>query len=367
MLIVKGLSDMVKEIFEMCKDEKDEKYNNIISSLQGKNIVLYGAGGIGFITSNILKDNACYICNFIDDDKAKQGTYINGIKVVALEDVNLDTDAIILICLPNPMEVYNKLMGLGYKAAKYYPLMMSEKGFYDVSLLMENQNKIESVFNLLSDDLSKLVFSNILKHRITMDFTYLNGIVSQKQYFPSDIFTLNAAECFVDGGAYNGETIAAFIAETNNKFSYIYAFEPDLQNYYKIEESNKSLDCNLVKLFNAGLYSKNGVIGFNSHGNSASFICETGKDTISLVKLDDVVDKYNPTYIKLDIEGAEEEALYGMKDTIAKYHPKLAISIYHKAADLWELPLVILKLSASYKIYIRHYSNGLHETVCYAI
>ncbi len=358
---------MVQNIFDMCMDEEDGKYNNIISSLQGSNVVLYGAGGIGYITSNILRDKACNICNFIDDDKAKQGTYVNEIKVVALEDVSIDIDAIILICLPNPMEAYNKLIGLGYKAVKYYPVMMSEKGFYDVALLIENQNKIESVFNMLSDDLSKIVLSNILKHRITMDFTYLNSIISQKQYFPSDIFTLNDAECFVDGGAYDGETIDAFIDETNNKFSFIYAFEPDLQNYINIKESNKNLDCNLVKLFNAGLYSKTGVIGFNSHGNSASFICETGKDTISLVKLDEVVGEYKPTYVKLDIEGAEEEALYGMKDTITKCHPKLAISIYHKAADLWELPLIILKISASYKIYIRHYSNGLHETVCYAI
>ncbi len=358
---------MLKQIFDMCMQEKNEKYNNIISSLQSRNVVLYGAGGIGYITSDILKDQGCNICCFIDDDKSKQNTYVNGIKVIALKDLSLDTDAIILICLPNPMEVYHKLIDLGYKAVKYYPVMMSEKGFYDPSLLIENQNKVESVFNMLSDDLSKLVFSNILKHRITMDFTYLNSIVSQKQYFPSDIFTLNDAECFVDGGAYNGETIDAFIDETNNKFSYIYAFEPDLQNYNNIKESIKNLDFKFLKLFNAGLYSKIGRIGFNSHGNSASFICETGKDTISLVKLDEVVGEYKPTYIKLDIEGAEEEALYGMKDTITNYHPKLAISIYHKAADLWELPLVILKLSTSYKIYIRHYSNGLHETVCYAI
>ncbi|QNU66874.1 FkbM family methyltransferase [Ruminiclostridium herbifermentans] len=357
---------MVKHIFDMCNVEEAEKYNDIISSLQGRNVVLYGAGGIGFITSNILKDKACNICNFIDDDKAKQGTYVNGIKVVALEDVCVE-DAIILICLPNPMEVYNRLIGLGYKSVKYYPIMMSEKGFYDVSLLIENQNKIESVFNLLADDLSKLVLSNILKHRATMDFTYLNSIVSQNQYFPNDIFILNDKECFVDGGAYNGETIAAFIDETNNKFRYIYAFEPDLLNYNKIKETTKNIDSNILKLFNAGLYSKTGEIGFNSNGNSASSICETGKDIISLIKLDEVVGDNKPTYIKLDIEGAEEEALYGMRDTISRYCPKLAISIYHKAADLWELPLLILKLFPSYKIYMRHYSNGLHETVCYAI
>ncbi len=348
-------------------DGKNNNYTDIISSLQGRNVVLYGAGGIGYITSNILKDNACNVCYFIDDDKTKQGTFINEIKVVTLEEISQNAGFTILICLPNPMNVYNRILGLGYKNVVYYPVMMGERGFYDMSLLQKNYDKIETVYNLLADDFSKVVLTNILKHRITMDFTYLNNVISQKQYFPSDIFTLDDNECFVDGGAYNGETIIDFIDETNNSYKYIYGFEPDIQNYNKIKENLNYIDCNRIGLFNYGLYSISGEVGFNSHGNSASFISETGKDKVSLVKLDEVIGEYKPTYIKLDIEGAEEEALYGMKDTITKYHPKLAISIYHKAADLWELPLLILNLSASYKIYIRHYSNGLHETVCYAI
>jgi FkbM family methyltransferase len=348
-------------------DGKNNNYTDIISSLQGRNVALYGAGGIAFITSNILKDKACNVCYFIDDDKSKQGTYINKIKVISLKNISPNAEFIILICLPNPMNVYNRLIGLGYKDVLYYPIMMGERDFYDATLLQKNYNKIDKVYNLLADDFSKEVFTNILKHRITMDFTCFNNVISQKQYFPLDIFTLGGNECFVDGGAYNGETIVDFINETNNNFKYIYCFEPDIQNYNKIKETINCIDWNRIKLFNSGLYSKFGEVGFNSHGNSASFISETGKDKVSLVKLDEVIVEHKPTYIKLDIEGAEEEAIYGMKDTITKYHPKLAISIYHKAADLWELPLLILNLSASYKIYIRHYSNGLHETVCYAI
>lgn len=343
------------------------KSTDCIAALQGSNIVLFGAGGIGYTTSSILKDKACNICYFIDDNEAKQGTYINDIRVVSLEDISRDAGFTVLICLPNPMDTYHRLISLGYKDVQYYPVMMSEKDFYNVSLLRKNRDKIDTVYNLLSDDFSKAALKNILKHRITMDFSCIENIVSQKQYFPSDIFSLNDRECFVDGGVYDGETIVDFIRATDNKFDYIYGFEPDIQTYNKLTKRIGYKECNRLKLFNSGLYSKNGETSFDSHGNSASCISETGKDTISLVRLDDVVGEYKPTYIKLDIEGAEEDALYGMKDTITKYHPKLAISIYHKAADLWELPLLIHSLSASYNIYIRHYSNGLHETVCYAV
>lgn len=358
---------MLEQVYDMISEGKENIYTDCISSFQGRNIVLYGAGGIGYATSNILKDKGCKICYFVDDDSAKQGTYINGIKVVSLEDINCDAGFIILICIPNPMDIYYKLISLGYKDVQYFPVMMSEKNYYNVSLIQENRDKIDNAYSLFADDFSRLVFSNILKHRITMDFSYFNTIISQKQYFPSDIFTFSDKECFVDGGVYNGETIVDFVNATHNNFQYIYGFEPDKQNFNKLTESIGHIDCQRLKLFNAGLYSKTGEIGFNSQGNSGSFISETGKDKISLVKLDEVVEEHKPTYIKLDIEGAEEEALYGMKNTIIAYHPKLAISIYHKAADLWELPLMIHNLASSYKIYIRHYSNGLHETVCYAI
>ena len=359
--------EMLEQICGMETGDKDKIYTDLIESFQKGNIVLYGAGGIGYITSCILKEKACNICCFVDDNKTKQGTYINGIKVKALEELGRDAGYIILICLPNPMDVYHRLISLGYKRVQYFPVMMWEKNFYNISLLKENRDKIDAVYGLLADSLSKSVFGDILRHRFTMDFSIFDNIISQKQYFPSDIFALNDRECFVDGGVYNGETIADFVDSVHNKFDYIYGFEPDKQNFSNLTKRVAYMDCDHLKLFNAGLYSKTGEISFDSHGNSASAISVTGRYKISLVRLDDVVGEHKPTYIKLDIEGAEKEALYGMQNTIAEYHPKLAISIYHKAADLWELPLLIRTLPASYNIYIRHYANGLHETVCYAI
>ncbi|OPX44302.1 hypothetical protein CLHUN_18570 [Ruminiclostridium hungatei] len=358
---------MMKQVCGINLEQKDINRTEFISSLKGRKIALYGAGGIGCVTCGILKEKGCGVQCFVDDDRAKQGTYVDGIKVEHPDILSQEDGFIILICLPNPMEVYHRLLSRGCGNVQYYPVMMVERDFYNAALLENDREKIERVYGLLSDDFSRTVFTNILKHRATMDFSCLDGILSPKQYFPTDLFTLDRCECFVDGGVYNGETIADFISITENSFSHIYGFEPDRQNYEKFAPRVTSLSPERISLYNMGLYSINGESSFNGNGSSSSSICDTGRDKVMLAKLDDVVGEHIPTYIKLDIEGAEEEALYGMKNTIEKHRPKLAISIYHKAADLWELPLLLHSLETSYRLYIRHYSNGLHETVCYAL
>ena len=60
-------------------------------------------------------------------------------------------------------------------------------------------------------------------------------------------------------------------------------------------------------------------------------------------------------------------ALLGCKNFISNYHPKLAISIYHKTSHLWKIPLLIKNLYPGYKLYLRHYTTDLYDTICYAV
>lgn len=83
--------------------------------------------------------------------------------------------------------------------------------------------------------------------------------------------------------------------------------------------------------------------------------------------LDGFISGKEVTYIKMDIEGAEAAALYGAKDTIARMHPRLAVSIYHKPEDIYELPEIILGYYPHYRLYLRHYSFSYYDTVLYAI
>ena len=93
---------------------------------------------------------------------------------------------------------------------------------------------------------------------------------------------------------------------------------------------------------------------------------DTGTDSIEVTALDVCLYYKGVTFIKMDIEGAEYEALKGAERIIREQKPKLAICVYHKPEDIWELPELILEFNESYKFYLRHYSYQDNETVLYA-
>jgi FkbM family methyltransferase len=123
---------------------------------------------------------------------------------------------------------------------------------------------------------------------------------------------------------------------------------------------------NKVVAYNYGISNEEKDIKYVD-GNSFSSISEAGVVDGKVISLDKILDGEKVTFIKMDIEGAEMDALRGAKKTINNFKPKLAICIYHSTEDLWRIPLYIKKIVPDYKIYIRHHTNLLYETVCYAI
>jgi len=131
---------------------------------------------------------------------------------------------------------------------------------------------------------------------------------------------------------------------------------------------NNMKNYNNVKVINKGLWHKKETLKF-CNNSSASYINSSGEEIIEVVSLDEELkDEKEPvTFIKMDIEGAELNALKGAEQTIKKYKPKLAICIYHKSEDVWEIPSLLLEFVPDYKFYIRHYDFSSSETVLYAL
>lgn len=248
------------------------------------------------------------------------------------------------------------------------------------------KNKINIIYDLLADKKSKSIFNSIISFRLKHYYgVKMDTITSnQDQYFEKNIVKLSNDEIFVDGGAYDGDTIRKIIDNPNWKTWKIYAFEPDPKNFMQLTKTIRHTGVN-VKAIRAGLWKNLDTLKFFGLGSPESGIgsdieftswsgsinpSELNAKVVDLpvVSLDTYFrDIEIPTYIKMDIEGAEKEALIGAKKLIRKYKPKLAICIYHKPSDLWELPTLIKKLNPNYKLYIRHYSREVCETVCYAI
>lgn len=177
-------------------------------------------------------------------------------------------------------------------------------------------------------------------------------------------------EVFVDAGAFDGQTSAMFVRWAE-KYRKIFALEPDPQNRVKCRKVLEAIGAE-YEILPFGAWNKRERLSFAVGLNGGSHVKDSKNDvnekqiTIEADRLDDLIHE-KVSFIKMDIEGAEINALRGAERTIKAYKPKLAISVYHKKEDIWEIPKLILSYVPEYRLYLRHYSPFKDETVLYCI
>lgn len=124
-----------------------------------------------------------------------------------------------------------------------------------------------------------------------------------------------------------------------------------------------------ITIYNAGVWKENGTSSYGKMASSDSFSIFNPRETVTAdtVRLDDVLGDRRITLLKMDIEGAEKAALEGAEKLIKSQRPKLAVCVYHRIEDLWEIPIMLKNWVPEYSISIRHHAKWwVSETVCYA-
>jgi len=242
--------------------------------------------------------------------------------------------------------------------------------------VMLNESALRRISNLLRDAKSREVLASLIRFRRSLHGSDYPEPDGETEYFPNDVpWQPNEDLSFVDGGAWTGDTIEHLLhkcKETGIGVKWIAAFEPDRKNrellantIYKLKHTGSEP---YLFVWPCALWSQNRILQFSCEGNSASHVID-GHDGHSestfAVALDTVLSGAEPNYIKLDIEGAELPALQGAKLLIEKCRPNLAICLYHRPQDLWQIPLWIAEHWPSYDFHLRlHGPMGL-STVLY--
>ena len=187
------------------------------------------------------------------------------------------------------------------------------------------------------------------------------------QYF--DAFTPHDHEIFVDAGSYDGQNSVDFVKWCKGRCDKIYAFEAGSENAKICENTISSLGIPF-EVCSAACWSEEGTLSFagdfETQISAGASVGSSGTVQVPAQSIDNLLDGQPVTFIKMDIEGSELAALHGAEQSIRKYRPRLAICIYHKPEDVYEIPLYILSLIPDYKFTIRHYSANQWETVLYA-
>lgn len=226
----------------------------------------------------------------------------------------------------------------------------------------ENYQEYKYTYDLLKDEKSKEIFEKVINFKISFDFKFMEGFTNnhEEQYFEEELIPKLKDIVFVDGGAYVGDTLPNIIRYFPD-FKKIYCFEP---NELHLNIAKRDFGTNpKIEFINCGLGNK---IQDSSSDAKLSNNCAHDYQALKINTLDNLIPE-KVDFIKLDIEGAEQDAIKGAKETIQKYKPIIAVCVYHKAEDWYKIPKMILEYENAYDVYLRHYMEGIFETVMYFI
>lgn len=356
-------------------------------------ILLYGAGSSGIAFLYNLRKIGITPLFFVDSDERKAGILCEDIEVILPQEipVRVGEDALVIVCINTDGKrycksfdealrvgghhaVYGKLRDVGCKNIIDYTyfrhcfaLFTDEKynapSCSDIYLMEKHEEEIAKVYEYLSDEVSREVYEKIVKFRLLDDTLSVPTMSQEKQYFEDDIYQNREGAVFVDCGAYNGISFQTFLRKNAKGFLKYYGVEPEEYNFRLLKEYIMTLPENIrekVHLINKAVWNHGeGAKIYALHGPGSFIANDIGTEIVETITIDDLLEGEKVTYLKMNIEGSEKEALRGAEQAIRKWKPDLAIAGYHRTDDMWKIPMMIHEYRPDYQLRLRSYMNHI--------
>jgi FkbM family methyltransferase len=353
--------------------------------LKGKRAAVYGAGTMARQVIAALRESGVKI-QYVIDAKTKEST-LEGIQIYSPDDpiIALETKK----STPLFLGIYNpsvpihtlkaRLASLGWgQIIPFVDLHGSDPNkFGDLFWLTKrdfyqhHRAQIEATANLWSDDESRQLYLDTLLFRTTGDDRGLRNPDLEHQYFPPNLPVFGSPDRplrMIDCGACFGDVLR-WIRLNNIPIAAGAFFEPDPENFKKLVLEIRQPGINDIALFPipCGVSDKFRQLRFSMNQGTSSALSEHGDQIVNCVSIDETLGGFSPNFIKMDIEGAEIEALEGARLTINTHRPRLAISGYHRPSDIWTIPQKIKEICPKYdRFYLRQHGYQGFDSVIYS-
>lgn len=325
-------------------------------------IVLYGMGNGADIVISCLEKIGRKPAQIMASDGFVRGQLFHGFKVKTLSQIQEELDRfIVLVCFGTQIEsVIENIRSVAEKhetLVAYVPVFGNEIMTSD--FLYENIEDITRARALFKDPLSLKTFDCCINFYIFGRLSYLFSCESEKSEAFSDILKIGKGENYLDLGAYRGDTIEEFLSWSGGEYKRITALEPDKKTFSKLAENTSHLNREKLVLLNKGVWSCEDKLYFENRSARGSSLSqgERGKRSAEteVISVDSLSRGSDFTYIKADVEGAEEEFIKGAEKTLRTGKAKLNIAVYHRTGDVFRLPLLINSINPNYRFFLRHH------------
>ena len=367
----------IEKLFEELAGSLPEK---VEIQLGERPLYLYGAGNIGKEAADLLGRHGIPVTAFLDRTAKPDASWKN-IPIFQPDDAKIPPDqrrkSQVLVAIFNRNaeipSIVKLLESLGFgEVISFLELharfpgelgdrfWLTSREFYP-----PHQSSITQAYALWDDELSRDLYRAVLQFRFSLDHEVLPQPSPGRQYFTSDLPAWPTPLRFVDCGAYDGDTLHDLEA-TGLPTAAIAAFEPDPDNFAKLAQSPTAKRATTT-LYPCGVSAHNTQIRFSTGGGESSRFAEDGEVVIQCVALDEALAHFRPNLIKMDIEGAEYDALLGARGLIEQCRPGLAVCVYHRPEDLWRIPLLIAGWLQGGRHYLRLHAHSTFDLVYYWI
>ena len=341
--------------------------------------------GASFVTSLGTKGRAVYV---VDDFKCHRGERFHGVDIIStdkfIELCSRDPDIVALnscrydysrrffenLCRDHSVPCLNfeeavRLIGLtdtiDYRLADWGPTILARA------------SEFAALEQRLADPYSAETLHSVLTFHLTCNPEWHLNVSRPypSLYFRSGLFSFTDTEKFVDCGASIGESTSGLIGVTQGRFKHSWMIEPDRFNVETLKKFQRKYARSDIEkklsLHPVAVGESVAEVPFRhqgGHGGSVAVSSDGTLESVNMQPIDNIIDDA-PTFIKMDIEGFELPALRGSVKAIQASEPKLAISAYHRATDLLDLPNYIDEIAPGYTIGLRHHTEDRWDTCLY--
>jgi len=350
-----------------------------------KPLVLYGAGNLGRMAKAYFSFLGIPVTLVLDIQPGihRASSFWAGTEICHPRDVPPSTrqSSLLVVCVANspfngiaaPLRVQGwEDIAPFYDVSEAYtdshPL---SNGWFTGNLDPTDLAGITACFSRWEDTVSRAHHLQFIAwHALREEWSFDDAPVStdDRYFIPEILKEMHGNETFVDAGAHHGEVVTRFLQLVGNNFRSVFAIEPDPENLNRLRAQFEAFPLEVsqrMTVLDNALGAEETVRPFHAGLDYASQFSTQGLAATQVRRMDDL--SIPATFLKLHLEGWEQDAIRGALQTICRQRPMIAVAAYHKRSGLWALPSQIMTSLDSYAFYFRLHSWQGTGAVVYAI